>query len=176
MRVNEIKPESYYGIAKLYSEVKHRALSNFNIVDLRIFSYFSRYIDLESGYFLTELIKSIRNGQVFITNHCDFIRDFVSPEDLFDLIRRILRSKPFNGTLDLYSAKPVSKFELLEYFVKNYSLKFTVNPKFRSACPTGVKQFYCSGSREASRLGYRPKFSSLGAVVKESKYLLGRKK
>lgn len=171
--VNNIKPENYYGIAKLYSEVKHRALKNLKIVDLRIFSYFSRFIDLDSGYFLTELIKSIKKKKVFITSPCDFIRDILSQQDLFDLIRLIIKSKPFNGAFDAYSSKPVSKFELLDYFVKNYSLKFIPDDKFDSTCPTGKKQFYCSGSRTASRLGYHPKFSSLGNVANEAAYLLG---
>ena len=35
--VDDIKPEHYYGIAKLHQEAKHRALRKLNIVDIRVF-------------------------------------------------------------------------------------------------------------------------------------------
>lgn len=171
--VNDIKPEHYYGIAKLHQEAKHRALKKLNIVDLRVFSYFSRFIELDSGYFLTELIKSLKREKAFVTNPRDFVRDFIAPCDLFDLICLIIKAKPFNGAIDAYSSMPVSKFKLLNYFVKNYSLKYTINRGLKLTYPTGVKSRYCSISRKAAGLGYRPKFSSMEAVAMESKYILG---
>jgi len=171
--VNDLKPEHYYGIAKLHQEAKHRALKKLNIVDLRVFSYFSRFIELDSGYFLTELIKSLKRKKAFVTNACDFARDFLAPQDLFDLIRLIIKAKPFNGAMDVYSSRPISKFKLLDYFVKNYSLKYTINRGLKLICPTGVKSRYCSSSKKAAGLGYQPKFSSLETVVMESKYILG---
>ncbi len=171
--VNDIKPEHYYGIAKLHQEAKHRALKKLNIVDLRIFSYFSRFIELDSGYFLTELIKSLKSKKTFVTNPCDFVRDFLAPRDLFDLICLIIKAKPFNDAIDAYSSMPISKFKLLDYFVKNYSLKYTINRGLKLNCPTGVKSRYCSSSKKAAGLGYKPKFSSLEVVAMESKYMLG---
>lgn len=171
--VNDIKPEHYYGIAKLHQEAKHRALKKLNIVDIRGFSYFSRFIELNSGYFLTELIKSLKMKKTFITNPCDFVRDFIASQDLFDLICLIIKAKPFNGAIDAYSSMPISKFKLLDYFVKNYSLKYTINRGLKLTCPTGVKSRYCSSSRKAAGLGYKPKFSSIEVVAMESKYILG---
>ncbi|MBU4251614.1 MAG: NAD-dependent epimerase/dehydratase family protein [Candidatus Omnitrophica bacterium] len=171
--VNDIEPEHYYGIAKLHQEAKHRVLKKLNIVDIRIFSYFSRFIELDSGYFLTELLKSLRKKKTFTTNASDFIRDFLSPQDLFTLICLIIKAKPFNGVIDAYSSKPISKFKLLDYFVKNYSLKYTIDRNLKLVCPTGVKNRYCSSSRKAAGLGYKPKSSSLETVVTESKYILG---
>lgn len=171
--VNDVKPEHYYGIAKLHQEAKHRALQKLNIVDIRVFSYFSRFIELDSGYFLTELIKSLKRKKTFVTNSCDFVRDFLAPQDLFDLICLIIKAKPFNGAIDAYSSMPISKFKLLDYFVKNYSLKYTINRGLKLICPTGVKSRYCSSSRKAAGLGYKPKFSSLEVVAMESKYILG---
>lgn len=171
--VNDVKPEHYYGIAKLHQEAKHRALKKLNIVDIRVFSYFSRFIELDSGYFLTELIKSLKRKKTFVTNPCDFVRDFLAPQDLFDLICLIIKAKPFNGAIDAYSSMPISKFKLLDYFVKNYSLKYTINRGLKLTYPTGVKSRYCSSSRKAAGLGYRPKFSSLETVATESKYILG---
>jgi len=171
--LNDVKPEDYYGIAKLHQEAKHRSLKKFNIVDIRVFSYFSRFIELDAGYFLTELIKSLRKRVVFVTNSCDFIRDYIAPQDLFDLICLIIKARPFNGFIDAYSSMPVSKFKLLDYFVKNYSLKYTIKRRIKLVCPTGAKSRYYSSFRKAADLGYRPKFSSLEAVAMEAKYILG---
>ena len=171
--VNDIKPEHYYGIAKLHQEARHRALKRLNIVDLRVFSYFSRFIELDSGYFLTELIKSLKQKEIFVTNSCDFVRDFLSPQDLFALISLIIKAKHFNGVIDAYSAASISKFKLLDYFVKNYSLKYIIKRALKLICPTGVKSRYCSSSRKAAALGYQPKFSSLDTVAAEASYILG---
>ena len=66
--INNISEADYYGIAKFHSEAKHRALKKLNIVDLRIFSYFSRFINLESKFLLTEIISYIKEGKEFITD------------------------------------------------------------------------------------------------------------
>lgn len=171
--LNDLRPEHYYGIAKLHQEAKHRLLKKLKIVDIRIFSYFSRFIDLDSGYFLTELIKSLKNKKVFLTNAGDFMRDFIAPQDLFDLIRLIVKAKPFNGAIDAYSSMPISKFKLLDYFNKKYSLKHTVDRGLKITSPTGAKSQYYSNSRKAAGLGYQPKFSSLETVKTESKYIFG---
>ena len=170
---NDLKPEHYYGIAKLHQEAKHRALKKLKIVDIRVFSYFSRFIELDSGYFLSELLKSLKEKRVFVTNPCDFIRDFLSPQDLFNLICLIIKAKPFNDVIDAYSSMSISKFKLLDYFVKNYSLKYTINRNLKLTCPTGIKSFYCSNSKKASKLGYKPSFSSLKAVAIEAECILG---
>ena len=167
------KPEHFYGIAKLYQEARHRALDKLHIVDIRVFSYFSRFIELDSGYFLTELIKNISEKKVFITTPCDFTRDFLSSEDLFSLVCLIIKAKPFNDVVEAYSLRTVNKFGLLDYFAENYSLKYTIKQKVKLSCPTGQKDRYFSISKKASYLfGYKPKFSSLETVVKEAGYLL----
>jgi len=173
ININDIKPEEYYAIAKINSEAKHRAHNNFNIVDIRVFAYFSRFIDLNAGYFLTDLIKSIQEKKEFMTNSCDFIRDYVHPQDLFSLVGLIIENNQFNGTVDAYSLDPVSKFTLLDYFVKKYGLKYAINEHLDIVSPTGAKNIYCSQSRGADKLGYKPEFSSFEAIVKESEFILG---
>ncbi|MFA5275872.1 MAG: NAD-dependent epimerase/dehydratase family protein [Candidatus Omnitrophota bacterium] len=169
----DLKPEHYYGVAKLWQEARHRALNKLNIVDIRVFSYFSRFIDMDSGYFITELLKSLKKNKVFLTNTCDFSRDFLSPGDLFRLISLIIKTKPFNGVVDAYSAKPVNKFKLLDYFSRNHSLKYDVIRELEIKCPTGVKEKYFPVSKRAADLGYRPEFSSLKTITSESRYILG---
>jgi len=173
LRVNDITPEQYYGIAKINSEAKHRSRGDLNIVDVRIFSYFSRFIDLHAGYFLTDLINSIKEKRDFLTTPCDFIRDYLHPHDLFALIKLIMENRPSNGAFDAYSAEPVSKFTLLDYFAKTYALNYIIDDNLSLACPTGTKEVYCSQSKRAAKLGYSPRFSSLETVMKESEFILG---
>ncbi|MFH1442342.1 MAG: NAD(P)-dependent oxidoreductase [Candidatus Omnitrophota bacterium] len=170
--VNDMKPENYYGIAKLHQEAKHRALNKSSIIDIRLFSYFSRFIDLDSGYFLTELLKSLKNKNIFIAEPCDFTRDFISPRDLFNLICLIIKAKPFNSAIDAYSLAAVSKIKLLKYFAKTHGLKYTFKHNLNLICPTGVKSLYCPKSRKAAGLGYKPNDSSIETVAMESKYIL----
>jgi len=170
--INSISPQEYYGIAKINSESKHRAQKNLHIIDIRIFSYFSRFIDLNAGYFLTDLIGSIKNGSEFITNPCDFIRDYLHPSDLFNLIKLSMEKGPFNAAIDAYSRAPVSKFELLDYFSKAHGLKYRIKNKLNFVCPTGEKNVYCSNSRKAADLGYIPKYSSIDTVKEEASFIL----
>lgn len=172
--INNISPQEYYGIAKINSEAKHRAQNNLNIVDIRIFAYFSRFIDLSSGYFLTDLISSIKNGSELITNSCDFIRDYLHPSDLFDLIKLTMGKGHFNAAIDAYSRAPVRKFELLDYFSKTYGLRYRIENKLNFICPTGEKNVYCSNSRKAADLGYIPKYSSINTVKEEASFILNK--
>ena len=170
--VNDLSAKDYYGIAKLNAEAKHRAAGALHIVDIRAFSYFSRFIDLDSGYFLTDMIRCLKAGQEFVTDGSDFVRDYLHPADLYRLVGGIMEAKRFNGVLDAYSRKPVSKSAILTYFKKAYGLRCRLAGKLRAISPTGEKSFYCSLSREAARLGYKPGFSSLETIAEESKYLL----
>lgn len=171
--VNGMKPDEYYGIAKLHSEAKHRAMPASHIVDIRVFSYFSRFIDLESGYFLTEIIKCLKAGRTFVTNRRDFMRDFISPEDLFALVALIIRGRAFNGAMDAYSSSPVNKFRLLDFFERKYSLKYAFDGDLVFNGPTGEKSLYYSGSRKAACIGYRPKFSSIAGIAAETAEIMG---
>lgn len=172
--LNNFDWQDYYGIAKINSEAKHRAEKGSNIVDIRVFAYFSRFVDLKAGYFLTDLIESIRQGNQFITSSCDFVRDYLHHSDLFALIKLIMARRPFNTALDAYSKKPISKFELLDYFSKNYGLKYRVDKNLNFSCPTGEKNFYYSNSRKAADLGYKPNYSSIDTVMKEASFILGK--
>ena len=114
----------------------------------------------------------MKSKGVFVTNFCDFVRDFVAPQDIFDLICLIIKAKPFNDAIDVYSSKPIRKFKLLDYFVKNYFLRYTIKRGLKFICPTGVKSRYYSSSKKAAGLGYKPKFSSIKAVAMEASYML----
>ncbi|MDO8733987.1 MAG: NAD-dependent epimerase/dehydratase family protein, partial [Elusimicrobiota bacterium] len=151
--INNIKESDYYGIAKLNSEAKHRVLKNFNIVDLRIFNYFSRFMELDTKYLLGEIILCLKNREVFKTDKKNITRDFIHPMDLFSLVEKCIARNKINDVFDAYSKKQITKFEILEYFKKNYGLKYMVKKNVNVSSITGNKDKYYSKSRKAGKIG-----------------------
>ena len=144
---------------------------NLRILDLRLYSFFSRFADLENDkYFINELIIALRNKEIFITNNNNFIRDFIHPEDLFNIIKENMYEKEINRAIDVYSKSAVSKFEILDYFKKYYELKYNFKEiDFNS--PTGNKEEYFPKNYN-SIAEYYPKYSSLEGIAEEAKYFL----
>jgi nucleoside-diphosphate-sugar epimerase len=174
VRVNHVTSEDYYGIARLNAEAKHRAFSELNIIDLRIFSYFSRFMDLTDSYFITEVLNSILNDRTLITNSHNIVRDYLHPDDLFTAITKCIKAGKMNAAFDVNSASPVGKMEILDYFSREYGLKYEVSQGFGSASGTGVKNIYCSDNKKIFSVGYKPGFSSIEGIKHEAKYILSR--
>ena len=172
LNINNLGPEDYYGIAKINSEAKHRSFPDLNIVDLRVFSFFSRFIDLNSGFFMSEIINCIKDNKPLTTTPDDFMRDYVHPKDLLNLILLCAERKGLNDFFDVYSLKPVSKIELLNFFQKQYGLKYNNKLVPELSSPTGLKPSYYSKSRKAKVLGYVPNHSSLDGIKNEVQFLL----
>ena len=174
VNINNITTNDYYGIAKLYIEAKHRALTNYNIVDLRIFGYFSRFINLDSKYFISEIISCIRQNKEFITGPGNIVRDYVHPRDLVCLVERCIDRHIINDVYDVYSLAPATKFEILDYFTDLHSLKYVINDSVVIQTATGCKDYYYSKSRKAEEIGYNPHFTSLECIDEETKFFLGK--
>lgn len=170
--INNLSISEYYGIAKLNSEAKHRALPSLAIIDLRMFAFFSRFIDLQERFLLTEVIASIKSRNVLMTGPGDIMRDYVHPSDLMCVIDLIIEGGMLNTSFDLYSLQPTSKFELLEWFAEKHGLRYSVDDTHEPLSVTGVKSNYFSGSKKAAMLGYSPKYSSLEAVAMEAEAIL----
>ena len=164
----EIKSE--YVLAKVRSEIKHRMLKHLNIIDLRLFSFFSRFMDLSSKFLISEVISSIKQNKKLVTNEFDFYRDYIHPKDLFLLLKKCINNNPINDVFDLYSKKPIGKFDLLDSLRDNFGLQYQVVPNSGFSSPTGFKENYYSKSRKAKLLGYEPQYSSIETIVNEMKY------
>ena len=167
-----IESESPYKTAKIQSEVKHREHPDLNIIDLRLFAYFSRFIDLESEYFITEIIRCVKNKSDFVTGPDDMTRDYVHPQDLFLLVEKCIEKHRINDVYDVYSLKPATKYEILDYFKKVYGLRVVIKDDILISSPTGDKLNYYSENKKAQDLGYYPKFTSLDCISEESCYFL----
>ncbi|RZD47033.1 MAG: hypothetical protein CXT78_03105 [Thaumarchaeota archaeon] len=147
-----------YSLAKINSENKHRALPFLNIIDIRIFSFFSRFIDLNTSFFISELIT--------------FFRDFIHPYDLYHLISLCIKHSESNFVLDAYSTSPISKYDILEEFSNHYDLKYSFKSDLKIEHPTGFKEKYYSLSKKAKNIDYNPIYSSLETILGESHFLI----
>lgn len=172
IRVNQVTPEDYYGIVRLNAEAKHRAFKDLNIVDLRIFSYFSRYIDLADGYFITDLMNSILNGTVLETNGINIVRDYIHPDDLFSMVLACLAADKANAAYDVISSEPVDKRQILKYFSSRYGLAYVVKNLASDDSPTGTKQLYYSENHNAEAVGYRARFTSMESLADGARHIL----
>jgi nucleoside-diphosphate-sugar epimerase len=164
---NHVADSQYYGIAKFYTETKHRAFNQLSIVDLRIFGYFSRFIDLDAGYLLGDIAKCIHHKTVLMTRKEDFVRDYVHPRDLYQLIVRCIEAKALNCAFDVFSKIPATKFEILQSFQRDFGLQYQVVDSQGQRSPTGEKSNYYSVSRHAETVGYMPEYSSLEGLSEE---------
>jgi nucleoside-diphosphate-sugar epimerase len=170
--INNITDADYYGIAKFTSEAKHRSLRHLNIVDLRIFSYFSRFINLESKFLMCEIISCIKKGNEFITRPDNIIRDYIHSEDLLSLIENCIAIHTLNDVFDAYSLSPVKKFEILNYFKNKYGLNCRINTDVNVVSITGSKDNYYSDNKKALRIGYKPRFTSMDGLIEETRAIL----
>ena len=168
---NDLSDNAYY-LTKIYLEKKHRSLSSLNIIDIRIFGFFSKFINLNTDFFISKIIKSINNNEEFFTNRQNFFRDFIHPKDLFQLICSCLKNPKLNFAIDAYSRSPISKYDILEEFSNHYNLKYSFKDDLKINESTGFKEYYYSLSRKAKKIGYTPIYSSLETILDESSYLI----
>lgn len=168
--VNNIEISDYYSIARIHSEARHRSRKNLRIADLRIFSFFSCFIKPDSGYFMSDVLKAVAEDEILITRQNDMVRDYIAPDDLFDIVNLCIRQSEINEAFDVQSAAPAGKFEILESFRKQFGLKWKFDEV--TASPNGDKSIYTSQYNPLKKLGFTPRFTSLESLMIETeKYL-----
>ena len=126
VNVNDLAHTNAYVLAKLTAETKHRQSPDLKIADLRIFGYFSRRMELASGFFMAQVVDHMRDERRFRTGPADFVRDFIAPEDLAAHIVTLHDEGVPNAAFDAASAEPVTKFDILEALGDRFGLQYTV--------------------------------------------------
>ena len=164
--------KSKYILSAIRSEIKHRTLKNLNIIDLRLFSFFSRFINLDTKFLICEMVSSIMQNKKFLTDETDFYRDYLHPKDLFSYVKKCICGNSLNGVFDVCSKKPIGKFELLNFLKEKYGLQYEINSRVKFSNPTGFKRNYYSESRKAESLGYKPEYSSIGTISDEISFII----
>lgn len=171
--VNSLGTQNYYAIAKLHAEMRHRALTDLAIIDVRVFNYFSRHQSLDSHFFIVDAINSITSSTVFRTSPDYMVRDFLHPSDFYQLISCLLAAEPHNTVVDCYSAAPVEKNVLLNLLSERFGLQYEIVPGIAAPInATGTKAYYYSTYRRAEDFGYDPQYSSIEALNVEVSALL----
>lgn len=172
--INTVANSQWYSKAKLYAELGHRNKYNFNIIDLRVFNYFSSHIDLTAGYFISEILKCIYNKEVFYTGPENIYRDYIHREDFYQLINCILYSKKnMNMPLDCYSKAPIDKITLLDIMKNKFGLCFNIDRNINNLLNS--KPYYYSVNYTASSIGYSPDKTSLDCILQETEIFLSKK-
>lgn len=169
--VSHLRPGDFYSLAKLYSEAKHRSVPERHIVDLRVFAFISRFLDLEESFFIAEVAKCLKEGTVFKTKPEDMMRDYATAEDLWDIIGFLMTLPPQNAAFDVGSARPVGKFELLKLLSQKFGLQYETG-QLEGSSPTGEKNAYYSESEALTDLGYVPERTSLQNIERELSAIL----
>ena len=169
---NYMNIKSNYALATIRSEIKHRTLKNLNIIDLRLFSFFSRFINLDAKFLMCEMISSIMQNKKFLTDETDIYRDYIHPKDLFSYVKKCICKDSLNDVFDLRSKKPIGKFELLNFLKEKCGLQYEINSRVKFSNPTGFKRNYYSESRKAESLGYKPEYSSIDTILDELSFII----
>lgn len=165
--INKLKPQDWYGVAKLYAECRHRALPHLPIIDIRVFSYFSRTLDSSARFFMADILRAVRNKSVLKTSSDPIVRDFLHPSDFHKLVDAVLTAGAENAAVDCYTRAPVEKSSLLAAMQENFGLRYEVTDELVSVNATGNKPHYYSLNTRAADFGYQPTLTSLQGVVQE---------
>ena len=171
--INNIQPQDYYAIAKLYAEARHRAWLNLAIIDLRVFNMFSRTQTIESRFFITDIVRAIRDQRTLQTTAEYVVRDFMHPDDFHRLVECLLAAPPANCAVDCYSREPIDKPTLLQAMAERFALCYEVVGETSARVnATGTKPHYYSLNRKAAEFGYQPAWSSLDCILAETMAIL----
>jgi nucleoside-diphosphate-sugar epimerase len=166
-------PQHYYGLAKHQAEVRHRTLKDKHIVDVRVFNYISSTQNTDLRFMVMNMIRSIKNNEVMPVNTINPVRDFIGPEDLTQLIMKVLAAPGTNIAVDCYTKGAITKDMLLAYMKRDYGLKVEETlPAF--AATTGLKPFYYSRNLTAQQFGYTPTYDSWDNIKRAADILLER--
>lgn len=171
--INSSVSSEKYSLAKFITEVKHRDLQHLSIVDIRVFSFFSRNQDLSTRFFLSDLVRAIQSNKKCEVSAEVMVRDYLHPEDFKQIIDCILSSPKVNLAVDCYSAGEIDKFHLLAEMENRFGLQYCILDNPDVICATGNKVNYFSKNNRLAEFGFIPKYTSLENIVMEVSAILG---
>jgi dTDP-4-dehydrorhamnose reductase len=158
----DIAEDDYLTVMKQYVEAKHKSYKDLNIIDVRLYSFFSRWANLDDNYLLQSIVKAAMNKTEFVSCGDNLQRNYIHPEDLFDFINSILDIK-CNRAYEVGASVHVFKSEIIGYFIKNYNIKVEYDNNFKSL--TGDKIKYIP-----ELIHNEPEYTSMETIIQESKY------
>lgn len=172
--INNLAPQDWYGVAKLHAECRHRSHQQLNIIDMRVFNYFSHTQDISARFLIADILRAIRDKAVLQTSPDYIVRDFLHPSDFYKLVSALLSSPPANAVVDCYSRAPIDKPSLLKAMQEQFGLRYEITEAQAGVNATGNKQHYFSLYKRAADFGYQPALDSLEGILIESRKILNR--
>ena len=163
--INNLAPQEWYGVAKLYAECRHRAQAELAIIDIRVFNYFSPTQDIEARFLITDILRAIRDKSMLKTTSDYIMRDFLHPSDFYELVNALLMAPATNTAVDCYTLSPIDKPGLLKEMHENFGLRYDLVETNVSINSTGNKPYYYSLNRMAADFGYQPRLTSLDGIL-----------
>lgn len=170
--INNLRPQDWYAVAKLYAECRHRSLPHLSIVDIRVFNYFSHTQDLEARFLMTDILRAIRDNVVLQTSSDFIVRDFLHPTDFNLLVTALLSASASNAVVDCYSRAPIDKPSLLTAMKDEFGLRYEITEARGSVNATGIKPHYYSLNMRAADFGYYPSLTSLEGIRQEMRKII----
>jgi nucleoside-diphosphate-sugar epimerase len=171
--INSLTSHEWYGVAKMHAECRHRAHPDLAIIDIRVFNYFSHTQDIAARFLITDMVRAIRDQQVLTTSSDYIVRDFLHPDDFYQLCRALLSASATNTVVDCYSRAPVDKPTLLAAMQEAFGLQYETTLATVGINATGNKPHYYSLNRRAEDFGYKPSLTSLEGILRETTAILG---
>lgn len=165
--INNLQPQDWYGVAKLYAECRHRALPHLPIVDIRVFNYFSHTQNMEARFLVTDILRAIRDKTVLKTSSDFIVRDFIHPSDFYSLVNAAISAPATNAVVDAFSKAPIDKPTLLKMMQDKFGLRFETTSHTTSVNATGGKPNYYSLNKNAANFGYQPEMTSKAGLLLE---------
>ena len=172
VKINNLTPHEWYGVAKLHAECRHRAHPDWLITDIRVFNYFSHTQNLSARFLITDILRAIRDKTVLKTSSDYIVRDFLHPTDFYRLVSALLYTPSTNAVVDCYSRAPIDKPTLLAAMQEKFGLQYEITEATACVNATGSKPHYYSLNRRAADFGYQPRLNSLEGILQESEKIL----
>lgn len=170
--INNVKSCDFYALSKFLAEIKHRELSNYSIIDLRVFNYFSRFQSINDRFFITDLVRSIKRNECCDVSPDSMTRDYIHPEDFRGIIDCLIKVENVNQAVDCYSASPINKPQLLVMLEQQFGLKWKYSTNTNIISATHTKECYYSEYYALKKFGYSPKYTSAQTLNIEISALL----
>lgn len=171
-KINNLKPQDWYSIAKLHAECRHRSCSDKSIIDIRVFNYINSSIDFSSRFLITDALRSIMKNHDFKTSSKNIIRDYIGPDDFYNLIMSLIMYGELNDSIDCFTKLPIDKFSMLDMLKKEFGLNYLIEDSEIGLNATGFKDNYYSKNFKAEKYGYKPFYTSAETIKKEFELIL----
>jgi nucleoside-diphosphate-sugar epimerase len=165
--INALTQQNWYGVAKMHAECRHRSLTHLPIVDIRVFNYFSHTQDMSGGFFITDVLRAIHSKTALQVSAENIVRDYIHPEDFYQLVAGILNAPAINIAVDAYSKAPIDKSTLLKVISQQFKLQYELIEVKNKVNAAGSKTHYYSRNAKAADFGFKPLWTSLEGVLRE---------